>query len=121
MSFIKANFSIPKSTRTAFAPRVSKYRDELAALTAGTNESLLVAVTTTEEATKAKQRFSSAVAQYRKATGDKDSFAIRAFSVNAGEVVGFDVNADESYVGVWRIGPKGKADNSAEVAEDQAV
>lgn len=116
MSFIKANFSLPKSTRTAFAPRQSKYRDELAALTAGTDESLLVAVADAAEAAKAKQRLSSAISQYRKATGDKDGFAIRAFTVVDGTAAAFNPDNGESYVGVWRVGPK----DSAAQDDDQA-
>lgn len=121
--FIKSNFSIPKSTRVAFAPRTSKYRDELAALTAGTDEALLAQVSSKEDADKAKQRFSSAVSQYRKATGDADGFAIRAFTVVDGAPVGFNPEKGDSYVGVWRTGPKpvkakkgAPADNGADEA-----
>ncbi len=113
MSFIKANFSIPKSTRTAFAPRQSKYRDDLANLTAGTDESLLVSVASADDAAKAKQRFSSAVSQYRKATGDKDAFAIRAFTLVGGAPAAFNPEDGESYVGVWRVGPKATENTEA--------
>ncbi len=106
--------ALPKLNRTAPPGRPSQYRDQLAALVAGSNQ-CVVDDDLTIEPEKQEQRFSSAVAQYRKASGDRAKFTIRKFEEDDGQ------GGVRVRVGVWKLEgliPEKKAKAPAAPASD---
>lgn len=93
-----ASFALPKLNRTAPPGRPSQYRDQLAALEAGNANQCVVDDDLSIDPDKQEQRFSSAIAQYRKATGDRAKFTIRKF-----EDVHPETGATITRVGVWKL------------------
>lgn len=96
MTITRANVPMPKLNRVAPPGRPSQYREPLAALKVGDGSCILDETGTDPE--KAAQRFSSAVAQYKKTTGDKSKFTVRSYKE---EVDG--VETGKVIVGVWKL------------------
>lgn len=86
------NIPMPKLNRVAPPGRKSAYRDLLANLKVGDGSCIMDETGTDPE--KAAQKFSSAVSQYKKTTGDKSKFTVRNFKDEAsGKVI----------VGIWKL------------------
>lgn len=88
MAITIQNFQMPARTvNSVIGKRGSKYN--LADLTAGSNECIVLDDIDNK---KAHSKLSSAVANYRKASGSKSKFSIRSFTLDG-----------VTKVGIWKI------------------